>query len=308
MAADLYAKEIDILMFELSTPRCSHELWDRCVELSQKQTEAAGAVSATKAAPALLQARRYNGVAATLCHKCVCMQRSSAGRATCRCRAACSSRRACCKARTPLRAATPPSPHSTSTPPTPSPRPARTLTSTWAWGSPRTAPPLWQPPPHRRRSRALSCLRTPSCPCPLAGASVASSISSLQVCAAPAKGARRLERREPGAQWRGRRQAQGCTGPASPPRQRARPRVARRHRGGGARGDVRRRRHSGARGAARLHLREGRAPLPRAALRPAAAHAQHAHARAGGAQRRQSRRRGGLVRTRPRPRVVLWRA
>jgi phosphoenolpyruvate carboxylase len=44
MAAELYAKEIEVLMFELSMPRCTQELWDQCTQLANKQSEkAAGA-------------------------------------------------------------------------------------------------------------------------------------------------------------------------------------------------------------------------------------------------------------------------
>ena len=44
IAADLYAKEIDLLQFELSMPKCSRELWQRCQKLMKAQAEIEGAV------------------------------------------------------------------------------------------------------------------------------------------------------------------------------------------------------------------------------------------------------------------------
>jgi hypothetical protein len=44
MAAELYAKEIEVLMFELSMSKCSQELWDRCAQLAKKQSEKAAGV------------------------------------------------------------------------------------------------------------------------------------------------------------------------------------------------------------------------------------------------------------------------
>jgi hypothetical protein len=45
MAAELYAKEIEVLMFELSMSKCSQELWDQCRQLANKQSEKAAGAS-----------------------------------------------------------------------------------------------------------------------------------------------------------------------------------------------------------------------------------------------------------------------
>lgn len=44
IAADLYAKEIDLLQFELSMPKCSRELWQRCQSLIKAQADLDGAL------------------------------------------------------------------------------------------------------------------------------------------------------------------------------------------------------------------------------------------------------------------------
>ena len=47
ISADLYAKEIDLLQFELSMPKCTKELWSHCELLFQKQQDASGAPALT---------------------------------------------------------------------------------------------------------------------------------------------------------------------------------------------------------------------------------------------------------------------
>ena len=42
IAADLYAKEIDLLQFELSMPKCSQTLWERCSKLMKQQAASNG--------------------------------------------------------------------------------------------------------------------------------------------------------------------------------------------------------------------------------------------------------------------------
>ena len=45
MAADLYSREVDLLQFELSMPKCSRELWNRCKKLQQNLESADDRIS-----------------------------------------------------------------------------------------------------------------------------------------------------------------------------------------------------------------------------------------------------------------------
>lgn len=46
VAADLYAKEIDLLQFELSMSQCNVDLWERVVELRKREEEAGARLAA----------------------------------------------------------------------------------------------------------------------------------------------------------------------------------------------------------------------------------------------------------------------
>ena len=54
MAADLYSKEVDLLQFELSMPKCSRELWGRCRKIQRSLVADSG--DATRAPPRLFRA------------------------------------------------------------------------------------------------------------------------------------------------------------------------------------------------------------------------------------------------------------